>query len=192
MHGGEVVVTVLDTDNLTGNLTCRIICGTCSGDESIGIACFHHHHTEIVAVKHLIKGAFKVFALTLTFGGEHISVTLTAGSFTVVTEVNDLYTVDIYAETLRTFADHLLVAEQDRYAETVSSSDSSGTKHIVGVCFGKYHTLGIGAGSFIKTAGKLTVIALKQTELLIVGFPVGNRTAGNTTLHSTLSHGRRN
>ena len=66
MHCSEVFEARLDTDYFFGHFDRIAISCIKSGDESIRISCFHHHHTEVVAFEHFIVGFFisKAFACT--------------------------------------------------------------------------------------------------------------------------------
>ena len=56
VHGTEGLVLGSYADNLLGNFDSVTIFGVQTCDEGVGFACLHHHHTEVVALEHLVLG----------------------------------------------------------------------------------------------------------------------------------------
>ncbi len=104
-------------------------------------------------------------------------------------QVDNLDARDVEAEAVGALAYHLLVAEQDGYAQAVGCGDGCGAEHVVGVGLGKDHTLGVGAGGLVEAAGKLAVVALEAEQLLVICGPVFDRPACHAALHRSASHG---
>ncbi len=156
-----------------------------SGDKCIGFACFNHHHTEVVAVKHHLKGFGIGHSVTLTLFGEIHSVTGTAVGLTVVTQIHDLESGDVDTESGGTLFNHLLVTKQDRYADTVLISVYGSAKHVVGISLGKYDTLGIALSLLGEATHELVVVAHELTELVVISIPVGDGTTSHARLHGS-------
>ena len=78
MHRTEMLVLRLYADNFFGNFDRIAVFGIKTGDECICIACFHHHHTEVVAFEHLIVGFLIGGTLASTLFGKNAGVAFTA------------------------------------------------------------------------------------------------------------------
>ena len=98
MHGAKVIVFRTYADNLFGHLDgVRIFCIQ-TGYESVGLAGLNHHHTEVVALEHLVVGFVDGVSLALTLFGEHTGIALAAFGLIVVTQIDNLYAVEIEVE----------------------------------------------------------------------------------------------
>ena len=58
VHCAEVLEFRTDADYFFGHLDGVAVLGVQSGDESVGLTGFHHHHAEVVALEHLVVGLF--------------------------------------------------------------------------------------------------------------------------------------
>ncbi len=104
-------------------------------------------------------------------------------------EVDDLDARDVDAETVGALGYHLLVAEQDGYAEPVGCGDGCGAEHVVGVGFGKHHALGVGAGGVVDATCKLAVVAFESEEFFVISRPVFDGSACHSALHGSACYG---
>ena len=75
MHGTEMFVSRLDTDNFLGNLDRVGVLGVQSGYKGICFAGFHHHHTKVVAFEHLVVCFLEVGSFAGTFFAEDACIT---------------------------------------------------------------------------------------------------------------------
>ena len=91
MHGSEMLVSRLDTDDFLGYLDGVGIFGVQTSYERIGFSCFYHHHTEIVAFEHLVVCLLEVGSLTGAFLAQDPCIAFSAVGFPVKASVDDLY-----------------------------------------------------------------------------------------------------
>ena len=54
VEGAEMLIAGANTNNFFGRLNSPRIARIKSGDKSISIARLHHHHTEIISLKHFV------------------------------------------------------------------------------------------------------------------------------------------
>lgn len=128
-------------------------------EECVSIAELHHHHAEIVAVKHLLESLGIGDTLTLAALHEVGGVTFATLGLAVVAQVDDLHAFYVEAETLGALLDHLLVAEKHRYHQALLAGDDGSLEHLVGIGFGEYHTFWLRLGLLKDSAQELVVIA---------------------------------
>ena len=94
VHSAKVFVLRTYAYDILCSLQGRGKLGIYASDESIGIARLHHHHAEVVAVKHLVVGLLEVVALTLSLVGKHLCVALAGLVQVVMTQVYYLYSFE--------------------------------------------------------------------------------------------------
>ena len=84
MHGAEVVISWLYAHHFLCHLDGVAVFCVGAGDKCVGFAGFHHHHTEVVALEHLIIGFLECVAFAGALGGKYLGVALAATCFAVV------------------------------------------------------------------------------------------------------------
>lgn len=139
MHRCKMAVVRTYANHVAGNRRHLRVVGICSRHKGIGIACLNHHHTEIIAVKHLLQSLAARIAVASALLSEHRRIARTAFRLAVMADIYNLDAVKAHAESAGTLFYHLLVAEQHRDAHTLPACLDSGKKHIVGVAFAKHH-----------------------------------------------------
>ena len=110
MHSAEVLVLRTDTDYLLGYLGRVRVLGVETSNKGIGLARLNHHHTEIVALEHLIVGLLIGVAVALTLLSEDSGIALTTLLLVGVTQVDNLDAVQREVKALGEFHDYLVVA----------------------------------------------------------------------------------
>ena len=90
MHCCKCAILLTNTNHLLRNLDGVRILSVKTGDECIGIARFYHHHTEVVALIHLVVCLLEGVALTCTLLREMLSVCGTASLLLIGTHVYDV------------------------------------------------------------------------------------------------------
>ena len=109
VHGSEMFVFRTDADNFFRYFDGIAVFGVQSGDESVCVSGFNHHHTEVVALEHLVVGLFVCSTFAGTLLREDVCIALTAFRFTVVAEVDDFDSVQAQVEFFGQFLDALFV-----------------------------------------------------------------------------------
>ena len=98
-----------DADNFFCYFDGIAVFGVQSGDESIRVSGFNHHHTEVVALEHLVVGLFVCSAFAGTFLREDVGITFASFCLTVVAKVDDFDSVQAQVEFLGQFLDAFFV-----------------------------------------------------------------------------------
>ena len=98
VHGSEMGVPFPYSDNIFGDLYRFGVFGISTGNESIGIAAFYHHHTEIVAVIHFFIRFVGSDPFSLSFVGQYLGIVMTAFGFGTASQVDDFDAVETEAE----------------------------------------------------------------------------------------------
>ena len=93
VHRSEVVVFGTNTDYFFGHFDCITVFSIQSGDESVGISGFHHHHTEVITLKHFIRCFVIRSTFTGTFFGQYLCITFAAFCFAVVAQIDNFDTL---------------------------------------------------------------------------------------------------
>ena len=109
VHGTEMLVFRTDADYFFGYLDGIAVFGVQSGDESVGLAGFHHHHTEVVALEHLVVGFFVGNAFAGTLFGKDTCITLAAFRFVRMAQVYDFDAFEAEVEFFRQFLDCFVI-----------------------------------------------------------------------------------
>ena len=110
MHGTEVFEARLDADHFFCHFDRIAISCIKTGDECICIACFHHHHTEVVAFEHLVVGFFVGKSFACTFFCKDAGVTLATVWFVRVTKIDDFNTFQTKLHFFCQFSDSFVVS----------------------------------------------------------------------------------
>ena len=90
VHGAEMFVFGTDADYFLGHLDGVAVLSVEAGDESVRFARLHHHHAEVVALKHLVVGFFVSSAFAGTLLCQDAGIAFAAGSFVGVAQVDNL------------------------------------------------------------------------------------------------------
>ena len=73
-----MLVLRTDADDLLHHLHRVGVLSVETCDESVGLACLHHHHAKVVALEHLVVGFLESVAFALALLSEDTGVTLPA------------------------------------------------------------------------------------------------------------------
>ena len=92
VHGTEMFVFGTDADYFLSYLDGVAVFGVESGDESICLTCFDHHHAEVVAFEHFIVSFLVGRTFACTLFRQDAGITFTARSFIGVTQVDNFNT----------------------------------------------------------------------------------------------------
>src|SRR5574344_1938692 len=95
MHRTEMLVFRTDANYLFCHLDSVAVFGIETREESISLASLHHHHTEVVAFKHLIVSLLEGVSVALAFLGQDTCITLAALLLVRMTQVDNLDTVEV-------------------------------------------------------------------------------------------------
>ena len=109
MHRTEMLVLRLYADDFLGYLDSVAVFRIKTGDECIRIACFHHHHTEVVAFEHLVVGFFVGGTLAGTLFRKDAGITFAARCLVRMAQVYDFDTFQAEVEFLCQFLNGLVV-----------------------------------------------------------------------------------
>ena len=129
VHSGECAEFRTYADNLLCHLDGVGVFGVQSGDECVSIACLYHHHTEVVALVHLIVSLLKGVALTSTLLGKMLCVCGTSALLLIGTHVNQFNTVEIKLQALSHTTQAVGVAQKNRVAEAFGLGLNSSLHH---------------------------------------------------------------
>ena len=105
------------------------------------LAGLNHHHTEIVALKHLVVGFLESVALTLALLGKYACIAFTAVVLVVVAQIYYLNAVEIKVEFLGKLHYTLVVAQQDRLTDALVPCLYGSLEHRRVYAFGKDNAL---------------------------------------------------
>ena len=111
MHRAEVLVLRTDSNHLVYYLDCIRVFGVQTCDESVGIARLYHHHTKVVALKHLIVSLLESIAVALTLLCQYAGITFAALLLIGMTQVHNLDAIQIQIQFLGHLLDHLVVTQ---------------------------------------------------------------------------------
>ena len=89
VHGAEVLVARTYADDLFRHLDGIAVFGVQSGNESIRLSSFHHHHAEVVALKHLVVGFFVGYSFTGTLFGKNAGIAFAASGLIGMAQVHN-------------------------------------------------------------------------------------------------------
>ena len=95
VHCGKRIILFAYADNLLGYLDGVRVFSIQTCDESVGITSLNHHHTEVVALVHLIVSLLKGIALTSTLLCKMLGVCGTSTLFLVGTHIYKLNAVKV-------------------------------------------------------------------------------------------------
>jgi len=191
VESGEMLESRLDANHLFCNLHSVAAAGESASDEGVGLASFHHHHTEIVAVVHLFVGFGQVDAIALMLIHVQLGIACAAVFLAVVARVHDGDAFQFEVEFLSTLCNHFLVAQQNREADAALVSLHGCLEHIVGIGLRKHHTLWRVLRRVGKAAEQLVVVAQHLAQFRAVSVEVVDRTARHARIHGRFSHGGR-
>ena len=189
MHGSEVIVFGTDANDFLDHLDGVRIFGVKTCDVSIGIACLNHHHTEIVALEHLVVGLLEGVAVALALVGENHGIALTTLLLGGMAQVDNLDTVDVEVEFLCQFGDNLIVAQEDGLADAFGLGLNSGLEHGGVNSLGKDDALWVGCCCSIELLRELRLLSQQYAERILILVPVLNLLASHTAVDGSLSHG---
>ena len=188
MHGAEGLEFVAHADNLLSHLDGVAVLGVEAGNEGVGIACLDHHHTEVVALKHLVVRLLEVCSLAGTLLREDAGIALAALSLAVVAQVDDLDALKAQVELLGQLLDALVVTQEDGVTDTLGLGLNGRLQHRGVDTLGKHHALGIAACRVVELACELALLPHQFAQLGSISLPVGDRLACHTALHGSLGH----
>ena len=114
VHGAEVLVFFADADDILRKLDSLGVLGVAAGNECVGIAFLHHHHTEVVRFEHVVAGFFERHAVASVLFGVNSGVLAAAFEFFGGTRVHDLDAREVELFLVRHHLDAFGVAEQNR------------------------------------------------------------------------------
>ncbi len=94
-----------------GHLDGVAVLGVQSGDESVGLTGFHHHHAEVVALEHLVVGLFVGDAFAGALFGKDTCVTFAAFRFVGMAQVYDFNAFEAEVEFFCQLLDSFVIAQ---------------------------------------------------------------------------------
>ena len=191
VHRGEVVIALANADYFIGHLNRVGIFCVKAGDESICFARLHHHHTEIVALVHLIDGLLQGVALALHLFREYLGVAQAAVCLVVVAQVEDFDVAEFEVHLLCHAAYLVFIAEEHGVADAFRLGFHGGLEHRGVGAFGKYHALGVHASRVVEVLRELAFLSHQFAQVLAVGLPVLDGPACHAALHCSACHGHR-
>ena len=139
VQGTEMLVTRADADDLLRHLGNLRVAAVYARHESVSVAGSHHHHTERIAVYHLLASLRVSHALTCLLIRKNTGVAVAAFRLAVVAEVDDLDTFQTDILLGGDLGQTLLVTQQDRETDTFRFRLGGGFQHIHVVRLGEYH-----------------------------------------------------
>ena len=110
VHCAEVLEFRTDADYFFGHLDGVAVLGVQSGDESVGLTGFHHHHAEVVAFEHLVVGLFVGDAFAGALFGKDTCVTFAAFRFVGMAQVYDFNAFEAEVEFFCQLLDSFVIA----------------------------------------------------------------------------------
>ena len=191
MHGSKVVEPFSYAYYLFGYLYRFCIFRISTGNKRIGIAGLYHHHTEVIAVEHFLYRFLVGNTFALPFVSEDTCITQAATFFVGMAQIYYFKTIEIYTDRSCEFAYIFVISQQYGLAYILSQCCDRGTQHVgmVGLC--KNDSLARRILSlFIDMTQHLVIVAHKYAQLVLVGFPIGDRMPGNARVHSSSCYGR--
>ncbi len=190
MHGADMVQPFTNTDHLFGNGDGVGIFTEYPCDHGIGVACLHHHHAEIVALKHLLCCLVKGHPLSSALLCENFGITQTTFLLTVVPQVDNLDPFEADLIFFRHVGDLFFISQQDRLADTFGVRRFGCLEHIEVVGLREDHPFGVLARHLKQAANHLVVQSHQVAQLVVVLFPIGDRLTGDTRGHCCLCYSR--
>ena len=189
MHGSEVIVFGTDANDFLDHLDGVRIFGVKTCDVSIGIACLNHHHTEIVALEHLVVGLLEGVAVALALVGENHGIALTTLLLGGMAQVDNLDTVDVEVEFLCQFGDNLIVAQEDGLADAFGLGLNSGLEHGGVNSLGKDDALWVGCCCSKEFLGEFCFLTQQYAEPILIFVPIIDVLACHTAVDSGFGNG---
>ena len=192
MHCGECAVLVADADHLLGYLDGIRILGVKTGDERVGVSRLYHHHTEVVALVHLVVGLFKGVALSCALLCEVLSVSSAAALLLVSAHVDDLHARKVEFQTIGDTSQAIGITKKNRMANTLLLGLYGSFHHCRMTTLGEDHTLRMQCCCSMQGACEFGLLPQHLAKMILISIPVLNWRAGYATLYGSFSHGGTN
>ena len=189
VHRGRRLELRLYANHLVHYLQRVAIACVETGDEGIGLARLHHHHSEVVALIHLVTCLLQRVALALALLSEDLGIAMTAVVLRRMAQVHHLDTVKVQVEFVGELGDNLIVTQQDRIAQTFSLRLYGGTEHRGMSTLGKHHALRMSSCRCIELLRELRLLAKQHAQRVLILLPVLDVATSHTAFDGGLGNG---
>lgn len=190
MHCCKCAILLTNTNHLLRNLDSVRILSVKTGDERVGVACLNHHHTEVVALVHLVVCLLEGVALTCTASSRD------AWRMWHGVPAPDRHAClrcqcpQDLAQTLGKSLQTVGVAEKYWMADALKACLNGSLHHRRVTALGEHYALRMQTGCVVEVACELCLLTQQLHKILLVGVPVGDGFACYSTLNCSLGNSR--
>ncbi|CCY03344.1 unknown [Prevotella sp. CAG:924] len=189
VHGSEVLVFRTDADHLLGDLDRIGILRIEAGDERVGIALFHHGHSEVVAFVHLVIGLFEGIALTGALLGKVFGVCGASSLLLIGSHVDDLHAGQVELQTVGQTVQTIGITQEDRLTDAFLMGLYGGLHHGRMTTFGKHDALRMHGCRGMEGACELRLLSKHLAQVILIGVPVGDGGTGDAAVNGSFGYG---